>query len=38
MAAALDKQEITEENRTKLWNYLQMAADSMVNTRTDGII
>ena len=38
MTVALDKQEITEENRTKLWNYLQMAADSMVNTRTDEII
>ncbi len=38
MMVALDKQEITQENRTKLWNYLQMAADSMVNTRTDGII
>jgi hemoglobin len=38
MNVALNKQEITDENRTKLWNYLQMAADSMVNTRTDGII
>ena len=38
MTVALDKQEMTEENRTKLWNYLQMAADSMVNTRTDRII
>ena len=38
MTVALDKQKITDENRTKLWNYLQMAADSMVNTRTDGII
>ena len=38
MMVALDKQEITQENRTKLWNYLQMAADSMVITRTDGII
>jgi hemoglobin len=38
MTVALDKQQITDENRTKLWNYLQMAADSMVNTRTDGII
>jgi truncated hemoglobin YjbI len=38
MTFALDKQQITDENRTKLWNYLQMAADSMVNTRTDGII
>jgi len=38
MNVALDKQKITDENRTKLWNYLQMAADSMVNTRTDGII
>ena len=38
MSIALDKQQITDENRTKLWNYLQMAADSMVNTRTDGII
>ena len=38
MMVALDKQEITQENRTKLWNYLQMAADSMVNTRTDGTI
>jgi hemoglobin len=31
MNVALDKQQITDENRTKLWNYLQMAADSMVN-------
>jgi hemoglobin len=38
MTVALNKQEITDENRTKLWNYLQMAADSMVNTRTDGVI
>ena len=38
MTVALDNQQITDENRTKLWNYLQMAADSMVNTRTDGII
>ena len=38
MTIALEKQKITDENRTKLWNYLQMAADSMVNTRTDGII
>jgi len=38
MNVALDKQQITDENRTKLWNYLQMAADSMVNTRTDGVI
>jgi len=38
MTIALDKQQITDENRTKLLNYLQMAADSMVNTRTDGII
>ena len=38
MSIALDKQLIKDENRTKLWNYLQMAADSMVNTRTDGII
>ena len=38
MTVALDKQQITDENRTKLWNYLQMAADSMVNTRTYGII
>ena len=38
MTVSLDKQDITEENRTKLWNYLQMAADSMVNTRTDEII
>jgi truncated hemoglobin YjbI len=38
MTVALNKQEITDENRTKLWDYLQMAADSMVNTRTDGII
>jgi hemoglobin len=38
MNVALDKQQITDENRTKLWNYLQMAADSMVNTRTDGTI
>ena len=38
MMVALDKQEITQENRTKLWNYLQMAADSMVNTRNDKTI
>ena len=38
METALNKQEITNENRTKLWNYLTMAADSMVNTRTDEVI
>jgi truncated hemoglobin YjbI len=38
MTVALDKQELTDANRNKLWNYLQMAADSMVNTRTGGII
>ena len=38
MEIALRKQNISDENRTKLWNYLQMAADSMVNTRSDGVI
>lgn len=38
MKIALGKQTISDENRTKLWNYLQMAADSMVNTRSDGVI
>jgi hemoglobin len=38
MEIALQKQSISSENRTKLWNYLQMAADSMVNTRSDGVI
>jgi len=38
METALNKQEITNENRTKLWNYLTMAADSMVNTRSDEVI
>jgi hemoglobin len=38
MEIALQKQSISNENRTKLWNYLQMAADSMVNTRSDGVI
>ena len=38
MEIALGKQTISDENRTKLWNYLMMAADSMVNTRTDGVI
>jgi hemoglobin len=38
MEIALGKQTISDENRTKLWNYLMMAADSMVNTRSDGVI
>jgi len=38
MEIALGKQTISDENRTKLWNYLLMAADSMVNTRSDGVI
>ncbi len=38
MKIALGKQNISDENRTKLWNYLMMAADSMVNTRSDGVI
>ena len=38
MEIALWKQNISDENRTKLWNYLMMAADSMVNTRSDGVI
>lgn len=38
MKIALEKQNISDENRTKLWNYLMMAADSMVNTRSDGVI
>lgn len=38
MNVALNKQKVTEENKTKLWNYLQMAADGMINTRTDGVI
>jgi len=38
MEIALVKQNISDENRTKLWNYLMMAADSMVNTISDGVI
>ena len=38
MEIALGKQNISDECRTKLWNYLMMAADSMVNTRSDGVI
>jgi hemoglobin len=38
MEIALGKQTISDENRTKLWNYLMMAADSIVNTRSDGVI
>jgi hemoglobin len=38
MEIALGKQTISDENRTKLWSYLMMAADSMVNTRSDGVI
>ena len=38
MEIALGKQTISDENRTKLWNYLMMSADSMVNTRSDGVI
>ena len=38
MEIALGKQNINDENRTKLWNYLMMAADSMINTRSDGVI
>ena len=38
MDIALGKQNISDENRTKLWNYLMMAADSMINTRSDGVI
>ena len=38
MEIALGKQNISDENRTKLWNYLMMAADSMINTRSDGVI
>jgi hemoglobin len=38
MEIALGKQTISDENRTKLWNYLIMAADSMVNIRSDGVI
>ncbi len=38
MNIALNKQIISAENKTKLWNYLQMAADGMVNTRNDEVI
>ena len=38
MEIALGKQTISDENRTKLWSYLLMAADSMINTRSDGFI
>ena len=38
MNIALNKQIISDENKTKLWNYLQMAADGMVNTRNDEVI
>jgi len=38
MKKALNKQQLNEENKSKLWNYLVMAADGMINTRTDGVI
>ncbi len=38
MEKALNKQQLNEENKSKLWNYLVMAADGMINTRTDGVI
>ena len=38
MQNALKKQNLSSELETKIWNYLQMAANSMVNTRSDEVI
>jgi hemoglobin len=38
MQNALKKQNLNSELETKIWNYLLMAANSMVNTRNDEII
>jgi hemoglobin len=38
MQSALKNQKINSELETKIWNYLSMAANSMVNTRNDEII
>ena len=38
MQSALKNQKLNSELETKIWNYLLMAANSMVNTRNDEII
>jgi hemoglobin len=38
MQTALKNQKLNSELETKIWNYLLMAANSMVNTRNDEII
>ncbi len=38
MQSALKNQKLNSELETKIWNYLSMAANSMVNTRNDEII
>jgi len=38
MQSALKNQYLNSELETKIWNYLSMAANSMVNTRNDEII
>ena len=38
MQNSLKKQKLKSELETKIWNYLLMAANSMVNTRNDEII
>ncbi|MGA1390654.1 MAG: globin [Candidatus Nanopelagicales bacterium] len=38
MQTALKNQKLNSELETKIWNYLSMAANSMVNTRNDEII
>ena len=38
MQTALKNQKLNSESETKIWNYLLMAANSMVNTRNDEII
>ena len=38
MGKALKNQKLDKEKEDKIWNYLQMAAQSMVNTRNDEVI
>ena len=38
MQSALKNQKLNSKLETKIWNYLSMAANSMVNTRNDEII
>ena len=38
MGIALDKQNLNDKNKTKIWNYFLMAADGMVNSRNDNVI